>query len=168
MQRIMIIGSSGSGKSTLARTVGERLGLPVFHMDREVHWLPGWQDRPEAEKTARVKEIIAKDQWVFEGGHSKSYADRLARADMLIWLDIPVVVRLWRVIRRSLRDRGTTRPDLAEDCPERLDMLPEFLGFILRTRAASRRKQGAAFRNARCPKQRLQRPRDVARFLASL
>jgi adenylate kinase family enzyme len=33
MKRIVILGPAGSGKSTLARSVGERLGAPVVHLD---------------------------------------------------------------------------------------------------------------------------------------
>ena len=32
-QRIVIVGCSGSGRSTLARKLGERLALPVVHLD---------------------------------------------------------------------------------------------------------------------------------------
>jgi adenylate kinase family enzyme len=40
MKRVLIIGSGGAGKSTLARTLGERLGIEVIHLD--VHfWKPG-------------------------------------------------------------------------------------------------------------------------------
>ena len=45
MRRVMVIGAPGSGKSTLARALGERTGLPVFHMDH-IHHLPGWAERP--------------------------------------------------------------------------------------------------------------------------
>ncbi|MEM8630401.1 MAG: hypothetical protein AAGF74_04130 [Pseudomonadota bacterium] len=168
MQRMMIIGSAGSGKSTLARILGNRFGLPVYHMDREVHWLPGWQDRPEEEKPEIVAEIVGRDAWVFEGGHSKSYGLRAARADLLVWLDMPVGLRLFRVIGRAVRDRGKTRPDMQEGCPEQLDMLPEFIRFILRTRKASRAKQRSAFAAAACPKHHLRTRRAVRDFVESV
>ena len=34
MEKILIIGCSGSGKSTLAVALGEKLGLPVVHLDQ--------------------------------------------------------------------------------------------------------------------------------------
>ncbi len=44
MRRILLIGSGGAGKSTLASQMGERLGLPVIHLDA-VYWQPGWVRR---------------------------------------------------------------------------------------------------------------------------
>ncbi|MDP2124712.1 MAG: topology modulation protein, partial [Parvibaculum sp.] len=41
MQRILVIGCSGGGKSTLARALGEKLALPVVHLD-VLFWKPGW------------------------------------------------------------------------------------------------------------------------------
>ncbi|MEO0544195.1 MAG: AAA family ATPase [Pseudomonadota bacterium] len=168
MQRIMIIGSPGSGKSTLARTLGERLDLPVFYMDKEIHWLPGWVARPEEEKPSIVARIVANEKWVFEGSHSKTYQLRAARADVLIWLDVPISLRLYRIVWRAVRDRGHVRSDMHEDCPERLDMLPEFIRFILRTRRSTRQKQQALFDEAMCPKFRLTTLGSVRTFLGSL
>ena len=139
MRRVMIVGQPGSGKSTLARALGARTGLPVIHMDH-IHWKPGWIERDRAEKDRLVREAHAGEAWVFEGGHSATYGERLARADTLIWLDVPLGLRLRRVVTRTFRHRGRTRPDLPEGCPERLGNLPEFVRFIWRSRRTSRER----------------------------
>ena len=119
MQRVMIVGGPGSGKSTLARMIGEKTSLPVYHMDH-IHWKPHWVERTAVEKEPLVAAIHARDTWIFEGGHSRTYSERLARADTFIWLDIGIALRLWRIIRRNIVDLGRTRPDMTENCPERL------------------------------------------------
>ena len=129
----MIVGQPGSGKSTLAQAIGKRTGLPVIHIDK-IHWEPGWVERSKAEKTRLCIEAEQGERWVFEGGHSSTWPSRLARADMLIWVDRPVGVRLWRVLRRALVGLGRTRPDMADGCPERLRSLPEFVHYIWTTR----------------------------------
>ena len=140
MKRVMIVGGPGSGKSTLARALGPLTGLPVFHMDH-IHHLPGWVERPKSEKDRLTREVHSREAWIFEGGHSRTYAERLARADTLIWLDLPVSLRLWRVIRRTLRYRGRSRPDLPDGCPERVNIeMLRFLAYIWRTRRQTRAK----------------------------
>lgn len=168
MNRIMIIGQSGSGKSTLARTLGELSGLPIYHMDREVHWLPGWKERRSEDKTGLVERIIEREAWVFEGGHSRTYGLRIRRADLLLWLDLPLHLRLFRVVRRTIVGRGQTRPDMQQECPERLRMLPQFISFVLRTSRSSRAKQQRAFEEASCEKYRLSSPAAVVDLLEDL
>ena len=140
MQRIMIIGQPGSGKSTLARALGAKTGLTVVHIDH-IHWQPGWIERARAEKTRMCLEVEAGEAWIFEGGHSATWGNRLARADLVIWLDIGVSLRLWRVLRRTVLHRGQNRPDLPEGCPEGFhrETLP-FWRFIWRTRHAARKR----------------------------
>ena len=132
----MVIGGPGSGKSTLARNLGQVTGLPVHHMDR-IHWMPGWVERTKADKVPLARAIEAQEAWIFEGGLSATFAERAARADRIIWLDLPSPVRLWRVIKRIAGGYGRTRPDLPADCPERIDLA--FLWYVLwgsrRTRA---------------------------------
>lgn len=140
MQRVMIVGAPGSGKSTLARALGARLGLPVHHMDR-IHFVRDWQERPKGQKIALAQAVEAQDAWIFEGSLSATYETRLAHADMFIWLDLPVGLRLWRVTKRLFRYFGRTRPDLPEGCNERLH--PEtlaFYWFIWTSRHTSRAK----------------------------
>ena len=117
MRRVMIVGGAGSGKSTLGRVLGARTGLPVYHMDH-IHWLPGWEARPRPARQLLAEDIEARDSWIFEGGFSTTYANRLARADTVIWLDLPVTLRLWRVTKRLIANYGQRRPDMAEGCVE--------------------------------------------------
>ena len=57
-----------------------------------IHYASGWVERSKAEKTRLTREVHALDEWIFEGGHSTTYPERVARADTLIWLDVPVAV----------------------------------------------------------------------------
>lgn len=126
MQRIVILGNAGSGKSTLARQLGQRLNLPVVHLDT-LFWEPGWIE-PDAEQfRARVRDAVSPDIWICEGNYARRTFDlRLPRADLIIWLDTPRLTCLTRVIKRSVMNRP--RPDLAAGCSEKLDR--EFLTFL--------------------------------------
>ncbi|NJS40256.1 MAG: AAA family ATPase [Rhodobacteraceae bacterium] len=170
MQRIMIVGQPGSGKSTLARELGLITGLPVFHVDH-INWQPGWVSRPPADRTRLCQEVEAREAWIFEGGHSATWANRLARADMLIWLDLPYTLRFWRIVKRTVVWHGRTRPDLPENCPEGFhrETLP-FWRYVWRTRATARARiaslvtgtpVGVAIRH-------LTSPRAVRAFLSDL
>lgn len=148
MQRVMIIGQPGSGKSTLARKLGERTGLPVVHIDT-IHWQPGWVERSRDEKTRLCHEVEARERWIFEGGHSATWSNRLARADMVIWIDRSAPLRFWRVLLRTMLNRGRSRPDLPDDCPELLATLPEFFRFMWRTKTSSRKAISDSWRRCR-------------------
>lgn len=138
----MVIGQPGSGKSTFARRLGAKTFLPVFHIDH-IHWKSGWIEREPAEKSQMSLDVIAKPQWIFEGGHSKTWPQRLERADTLIWLDLPLGVRARRVLWRTLRYYGRTRPDLPEGCPEQISI--EFWAWIWRTRKTARANMQALY-----------------------
>lgn len=164
----MVIGSAGSGKSTAARMLGEALDLPVYHMDREVFWLPGWVERDKADQVDQIRRVTALDAWVFEGNNSRTFDLREARADMLIWLDLPLALRMWRATKRAFVNRGQSRPDMAEGCVEKLSMLPGFLHFIVTTTAESTRKQSEFFERTALPKHRFARSADFNTFVETL
>lgn len=67
-----------------------------------------------------------------------TWPDRLARSDTVIGLDLPVLIRLQRVIWRSYTYRGRSRPDLPPGCPEQFD--GRFLHWIWNSRHHSRRR----------------------------
>jgi adenylate kinase family enzyme len=126
-ERIAIIGSAGSGKSTLARQLGERLALPVIHLDAHF-WSAGWvQAEPELWRE-RVGELAAGERWIIDGNYSSTMDLRLPRAETIIFLDFPRWLCLLRVLRRWLTYYGDSRPDLPAGCPEKVDS--DFLRWI--------------------------------------
>ena len=138
MKRVMIVGGSGSGKSTLARLMSARTGLPVIHLD-QIYWTPGWIERDEDERDRMIHEGHMLDAWIIEGGASRTCSERAARADTLIWLDMPAVLRLWRVMRRTLVFLGRSRPDLPGNCQERISRETlRFYTWLWRTRHSGR------------------------------
>ena len=124
MKRILIIGPGGAGKSTLARRLGERLSLPVIHLDT-LYWRPGWREPDPADWKKTVAAIVQADQWIIDGNYSATLEPRLSRCDTVIFLDLPRRVCIRRVLRRIMHHRGTVRADMASGCPERLS-----LGFL--------------------------------------
>ena len=123
-----MIGSGGAGKSTFARRLGERLGLPVIHLDR-AYWRSGWVEPPKDEWRRQVEGLCAGESWVMDGNYSGTLDVRLEACDTVVLLDLPRTVCVRRVIRRALKYRGGNRPDMGEGCPEQLNK--DFLVFLL-------------------------------------
>lgn len=127
MKRILIIGSGGAGKSTLAKKLMEKLNLPIIHLDCHF-WNPGWIKTPSDEWHQMVEEFVAQERWIMDGNYSSTIDVRLERADTVIFLDIPRIICLWRVIKRRIKWHNKVRPDINEGCPESLDW--EFIKWI--------------------------------------
>ena len=127
MRRVLVLGCPGAGKSTLARSLGEALSLPVVHLDK-LWWKSGWINRTEGEFDALLDAVLLGEEWVIDGNYLRTLPRRLERCDAVVLLDYPRRVCLLRALRRILSWRGRTRPDMAADCPERLD--GEFVRWI--------------------------------------
>ena len=148
--KIAILGYSGSGKSTLARTLGDRLKIPVLHLDR-VHWAQNWTARGEEDRHGIVREFMdANNCWVIDGNYSNLFRDRrLAEADRILLLLFGRLPCLLRVMKRYRRYRGQTRPDMGEGCEEKLD--GSFVRWILLDGRNAKRRRDYAQIAARYP-----------------
>ena len=129
--KIAIIGYSGSGKSTLARQLAEGYNIPVLHFDK-VQFRPNWEIRPQASKEIMAKTFLdLHKDWVIDGNYSKlSFERRMEEADVIIMLLFNRFSCLYRVWRRYLKYKNTTRSDMADGCAEKLDA--EFVKWVLR------------------------------------
>jgi adenylate kinase family enzyme len=120
-KRVLVLGPSGAGKSTLARHIGERLGIPVVHLD-VIFWNPGWVPTEREPFRERVAEAAAGDAWVMDGNYTMHLDLRLPRTEPVIWLDLPRYVYFPRVVWRMIRHYGRERGDIGPGCPERFDL----------------------------------------------
>ena len=127
MERIVIIGCGGSGKSTLARQLGEKLDLPVVHLDK-LFWKPGWMETSPEEFDVKLVAELEKPRWIMDGNFNRTIQQRLARCDTVIYLDYSRLICLWGVFCRIVKSYGKTRPDMGEGCPERIDL--EFFKWV--------------------------------------
>ncbi|MGP4062822.1 topology modulation protein [Halobacillus sp. H74] len=143
MQRIMVLGvSSGVGKSTFAKELGRLLDIEVYHLDR-FYWEPGWKEAALEDFKARQQEVVQKKAWIIEGNYSNTYDIRADKADMIIYLELPLHVCLFRVFKRRFTYRGKTRADMGEGCEEKLDA--DFLKFIWKTYYPRKKKMQQRF-----------------------
>ena len=128
--KIAVLGFSGCGKSTLARKLGEKYGLPVLHLD-SVHFTENWVERQREDEFRDVAEFMdSHDGWVMDGNYSNLLQERrLEEADRIILLERNRFVCLWRVLKRYVTYKGSTRPDMAAGCEEKVDW--EFIRWVL-------------------------------------
>jgi adenylate kinase family enzyme len=110
VQRISVVGNSGSGKTTLAKAVARELGVPHMELDAVFHQ-PDWQPLETGLFRARVGEFIAADAWVIDGNYSAVQDLIWARADTVVWIDLPRRTVMRQLIARTLR-RMMTRQEL--------------------------------------------------------
>lgn len=98
-RRILLNGTSASGKTTLARRIGRVLDVPHVEIDALFHG-PDWVPRPEFETD--VRSFADRDAWVTEWQYGSVREHLLARADLVVWLDVPVPIVMAQVVRRTL------------------------------------------------------------------
>ena len=102
-------GTSGSGKSTFAEELARRLDVPYIELDA-LHHGPNWSEPSAEEFQARVRAAMeaAPEGWVIDGNYEVKLRDTvLGPADTIVWLDLPLGLklrRLWRRTKHRIRD----------------------------------------------------------------
>ncbi|HEX3852925.1 MAG TPA: shikimate kinase, partial [Polyangiaceae bacterium] len=101
-RRILIIGTSGAGKSTLGRVLAQHLDVPYVELDA-LHHGPNWQAATAQELLERV--LRATDDprgWVVDGSYLSKLGNVIVeRAELIVWLDLPLGTKLRRLARRT-------------------------------------------------------------------
>lgn len=119
MKRIAIIGSGGAGKSTLSRQLGTALNMPVYHLDT-LYWKPDYQRTPDEEWSVIQSDLCDLDKWIIDGNYNKTLDIRFEKADTIIFIDAHRITCLYRIFKRYITYRKSSRPDMGAGCHERL------------------------------------------------
>jgi adenylate kinase family enzyme len=176
MQRVSMVGTSGAGKSTLGKALAARIGGDFLELDSVYHQ-PGWVPLPRDEFRRRVGEAVAGERWVIDGNYTSNVKDLVwARADTVVWLDLPKRTVMRRIIWRSFQ-RAARQVELWNGNRERwrnlfsVDKEESVVAWAWQTHAATRAKLAAAMADpahAKLHFVRLKNPAEVRRFLWSV
>jgi adenylate kinase family enzyme len=174
VRRVSVVGTSGAGKSTLSRALAGALDADFLELDSVFHQ-PDWVPLPREEFRERVAAAVAGERWVIDGNYTSQVKDLVwARADTVVWLDLPRRTVMRRIIWRSFR-RAAARTELWNGNRERwrnffaLDKEESVIAWAWQTHAATRAKLEAAMAdpgNSRLEFVRLTSPGAVRRFLS--
>lgn len=153
------------GKTTTAIRIGAALGLPHTEIDALFH---GADWTPRATFAEDVDRFTSEPAWITEWQYPAVKPLLARRADTLVWLDLPVPIALWRLVRRTVRRstrrtalwNGNTEPSLWTIFTDR----DHIIRWGFRTRRAARRSVPELQRTAphlRIVRLRSQRAIDV-------
>lgn len=132
--RVHIIGIPGSGKSTLATRIAGRLGVEPTDLDDLANPRLDETLAPELRDERRweicrlaATRIASTPVWVTEGIYCGWTDPLLDAADLVVWLDVPAYVAVWRIVRRH-----ASRSLAGENPHKGLRLLTRFAGDVLR------------------------------------
>lgn len=163
-KKILVIGSPGAGKSTLTKKMSQISGIPAIHLDA-LFWQPHWTETPQTEWLEIVRKIIKNKKWIMDGNFSSSFDIRIPTADLIVFLDFPRWICMWRIFQRVLQNHGKVRYDMGNECPEKWDW--EFVKYVwkfkqnIRPENLTKLKQHAASKKIIT----LRKPKEAQEFL---
>ncbi|MET0786225.1 MAG: DNA topology modulation protein FlaR [Paenisporosarcina sp.] len=112
VNKIRIVGPVGSGKSTLARKMAQARGIPMFTLDDMV-----WSRGPNGDtrntndvRDSLLNDVVQQASWIIEGTHIGWSDQSFECADMIIFLNPRVPVRVYRFSKRFFRQKRGLEP----------------------------------------------------------
>jgi len=103
-RRIALIGTSGAGKTTLGREIARRLNTVFVEIDAIQHRAHWTRATVEELRAGIEAQIGGRDRWVIDDTCRRELGDFVSRRlDVILWLDLPLLLKLGRLCRRSWR-----------------------------------------------------------------
>jgi adenylate kinase family enzyme len=117
MKRVAVFGNAGGGKSTLAKRLAELTRLPLYPLDL-IQFRPGGGEVPHDAYLKAHADLLRRDAWIIDGfGCVASAWERLARADTLVYVDLPLATHHWFVTKRLIKGLVATPEGWPENSP---------------------------------------------------
>jgi adenylate kinase family enzyme len=130
------------------------------------YWSPGWVEPARDDWQRRFAELAARPEWVMDGTYLSTIEAKLAAAVLVVDVDLPRLLCLYRVLVRLVRYRGRTRPEMAPGCPEKVDL--EFATYIWLFGRRNRPRLDAAELGSGKPVIRIRSRAEVRQFVEGL
>lgn len=117
MKRVAIFGNAGGGKSTLAKRLADLTRLPLYPLDM-IQYRAGGDKVPHEEYLKAHADLLRQDAWIIDGyGCVASAWERFAKADTLVYIDLPLVTHHWWVTKRLIKGLFVTPQGWPENSP---------------------------------------------------
>ncbi len=114
----MVFGRPGSGKSTFAHDLHKITCLPLHHLDKHF-FTRNWIERNTQEFLDIQQSIVDTNYWIIDGNSIKSLEMRYPKADLVLCINFPRWICLYRILKRILFP-NTKINDRAEGCKDSL------------------------------------------------
>jgi len=170
-RRVAVVGAVGSGKTTLAGEIAQRIDAPHIELDA-LRYQPGWIEEADETFRRKVVEYVGTDRWVIDGNYEDVQDLVWVRAHLLVWIDFPLPIILWRLLRRTFR-RLVSREEFNSNREQftRVFGSKSILIWAIRSHGPRRRRYEELVKHERYAHLqvvRLRSPSEVSTWLAGL
>lgn len=103
--KALIVGIVASGKTTLAKRLSKENNICHYEIDSIVHDDYNNIKRCVDEQLKIINDINKNDNWIIEGTLRKDLDILLQYADKIIFIDVPLRIRKFRIITRYFKQK---------------------------------------------------------------
>ena len=95
-------------------------GLPLIHLD-SFYWKPGWISCSNQEFDEILQKLLVQETYIMDGNYGRTLDYRIPYTDTVYFFDFPRYLCLYRVMKRTILNHGTTGEYMGKGCLESID-----------------------------------------------